>query len=250
MPTADLVQRWLRAERDPELEPEQHLGLDALVKKLAEFAEEEELKLDGPIVAEDVECCLQSEYDRRALGAWRAQRTDHGELAPSQCSDPRRLAAGCLVRKFKMAGRDKDGAAVVRHLWRRSPRAVGASTAESDDVRALRKFVFGKIDEAGASAEVQAEKALLSPPAKRFHWKAGLVIDVVHAFANISSAAPPSSVRRTSSQAALARASPLSLACVRPAGPRPGRLGRGEPGFAPRAAARLHCCRGAVAAAD
>ena len=89
MPTADLVQRWLRAERDPELEPEQHLGLDALVKKLAEFAEEEELKLDGPIVAEDVECCLQSEYDRRALGAWRAQRTDHGELAPSQCSDPR-----------------------------------------------------------------------------------------------------------------------------------------------------------------
>ena len=61
MPTADLVQRWLRAERDPELEPEQHLGLDALVKKLAEFAEEEELKLDGPIVAEDVECCLQSE---------------------------------------------------------------------------------------------------------------------------------------------------------------------------------------------
>ena len=162
MPTADLVQRWLRAERDPELEPEQHLGLDALVKKLAEFAEEEELKLDGPIVAEDVECCLQSEYDRRALGAWRAQRTDHGELAPSQCSDPRRLAAGCLVRverKVKMAGRDKDGATVVRHLWRRSPRAVGASTAESDDVRELRKFVFGKIDEAGASAEVQAHTA-------------------------------------------------------------------------------------------
>jgi len=150
-----------------------------------------------------------------------------------------------VERKVMMAGRDKDGATVVRHLWRRSPRAVGASTAESDDVRALRKFVFGKIDEAGASPEVQAEKALLSPPAKRFHWKAGLVIDVVHAFANISS----SSVRRTSSQAALARASPLSLACVRPAGPRPGRLGRGEPGFAPRAAARLHCCRGASPAA-
>ena len=116
-------------------------------------------------------------------------------------ADPRRIAAGCLVgveRKVMMAGRDKDGAAVFKHLWRRSPRAVGASTAESDDVRELRKFVFGKIDDADASAEVKAEKAILSPPAKHFHLKAGSVIDVVHAFANISSAAPPSSVRRTS----------------------------------------------------
>ena len=97
-------------------------------------------------------------------------------------ADPRRIAAGCLVgveRKVMMAGRDKDGAAVFKHLWRRSPRAVGASTAESDDVRELRKFVFGKIDDADASAEVQAEKAILSPPAKHFHLKAGSVIDVV-----------------------------------------------------------------------
>jgi len=85
MRTADLVQRWLRAERDPELEPESHLGLDAIVKKLVEFAEEEELELDVPIAAEDVERCLQSEYDRRASGARRAQRTDHAELAPGQC---------------------------------------------------------------------------------------------------------------------------------------------------------------------
>ena len=32
MPTADLVQRWLRAERDPELEPESHLGMEGVCR--------------------------------------------------------------------------------------------------------------------------------------------------------------------------------------------------------------------------